>query len=59
MKKGFDLIENTFYVQASEMGQLLPKTVLLHTMSHIQLNYAFLVFLKNFAEIDNILIFMD
>ena len=38
LKLGFDLMETTLFVQTREMGQLLLKTVLLHKMSHIQLN---------------------
>ena len=38
LKNSFDLMETTFFVQTSEMGQIFPKTVLLLIMSHIQLN---------------------
>ncbi len=34
------------------MGQILPKPVFLHKISHTQLYYAFLVFWNIFAEID-------
>ena len=34
-KKGFDLMEMTVFVQISEIGQLLQKTVFLLKMSHI------------------------
>ncbi len=41
LKKGFGLMETTFFVQTSEMGQLSQKTVLLLKMSSIELNYFF------------------
>ena len=39
LKKFFDLMETTFFVQTSDTGQILPETVFLHqSMSHKQLN---------------------
>ena len=35
---------NLLYVQSSKTGQILTKTVFLLKMSHIELNYAFLLF---------------
>ena len=42
--ENLDLVETTVFVQSSKMRQLLPKTVFLDKINHIQLNYAFLLF---------------
>ncbi len=39
--KCFVLRETTFFGQISEMGQILPKKVLLHKMSRMQLKLSF------------------
>ena len=38
LKACYDLIENTFFGQTFETGQVLPKTVLLLKMGRIELN---------------------
>ena len=52
LEESFWFDGNNFLVPSSEMGQLIQKTILLHKMSHIQLNQAFLVFWSIYAEID-------
>ena len=37
LRKGFDLMQTTFF-QSSEMEEIIPKTVLLLKMSHLELN---------------------
>ena len=46
------------FVQSSKMGQLLTKTVFLHKMSRIQLNYASLLFWSIFGLIHWKLLFL-
>ena len=41
-----------FFLHNSEMGQIIPKTVLLLKMTHIQLNYSLLLFWRFSPEID-------
>ena len=42
LRKGFDLMEMNFFGQNSNMGQILPKNVLLLKMSHTQIKSVFL-----------------
>ena len=42
---------NNFFFQTSKRGKILTKTVFLHKMSYILLNYAFLLFWIFFGEI--------
>ena len=44
LRKGFNLIETIFLCQTCEMGQLLPKIVLLLKMSHYSLTKLFWCF---------------
>ena len=53
-----DLVETTVFVQSSKMGQLLTTNVSLHKISHIQLNYAFLLFWSIFGLIHWKLLFL-
>ena len=43
---------NLFFYPTSEMGQITQKSVFLLEVSHIQLNYTFLVFWRFLIEID-------
>ena len=49
---------NNFLEQTSKRGQILTKTVFLHKVSHIQLNYFFLLFCCIFREIQRELRFL-
>ena len=40
------------------MGEILTKTFFLLNVSHLQLNYAFLLFSSNFGEIHSELLFL-
>ena len=40
------------------MGEILTKTSFLLNVSHLQLNYAFLLFSSNFGEIHSELLFL-
>ena len=46
------------FVQSSKTGQILTKTVFLLKMSHIQLNYAFLLFWSIFGEFNWKILFL-
>ena len=50
-RRKFGFVSTTFFDQTSKRGQILTKTVFLHKMSHIQLNYASLLFWSIFGEI--------
>ena len=50
-EENLDTMETNFFVKAVT-GQILPKTVFILKICHIQLNQDFLVFWSNFAEID-------
>ena len=54
----FGFIITTDFEQTSKWGQILTKTVFLHKMSHIQLNYAFLSFWSYFILIHWKLLFL-
>ena len=45
-EENLDLVKTTVFGQRSKLGQLLTKTVYIQKMSHIQLNYAFLLFIS-------------
>ena len=51
-EKNSDLKEKNFFTSTSEMGQILPKTVLHHKISHLQLIEVFLVFRCILSGID-------
>ena len=51
-------ILTTFFDQTIKRGQILTKTVFLPKVSHIQLNYAFLLFWSIFGEIHRELHFL-
>ena len=58
-EKNLDLYKQLFFDQTSERGQILTKTVFLPKMSHILLNYAFLLFWSFLGEIHGELFFLD
>ena len=51
-------VKTTFFDQTSKWGHKLTKTVFLPTVSHIQLNYTFLLFWSIFGEIHRELLFL-
>ena len=57
-KENLDLFKQLIFVQTSKRGQIITKTVFLLKMSHILLNYAFLLFWSIFGEIHWKLLFL-
>ena len=53
------IVVNNLFVQSSKMGQILTKTVFLLKMSHMLLNYAFLLFWSSFGLISSKLLFLE
>ena len=51
-------VKTTFFDQTSKWRHKLTKTVFLPTVSHIELNYAFLLFWSIFGEIHRELLFL-
>ena len=43
-EENLDLSKQLFLTKPVKIGEILTKTVFLHKVSHIQLNYAFLLF---------------
>ena len=55
----FGFVLTNVFDQTSKRGLILTKTVFLHKVSHILLNYGFLLFWSNLGEIHRELFFLD
>ncbi len=57
--ENLDLFKQLFLIKTVKGNKCFKKNVFLHKVSHILLNYAFLLFLSNLVEIHRELFFLD
>ena len=58
-EENLDLFKQLFLIKQVKGDKYLKKTVILHKLSHILLNYSFLLFWSNLGEIHRELFFLD